>query len=127
MNVKAERIFVVPIIVGFYLRIVPSRRPASEAEWVPASNLVVSEVVLPDMPVSKITPPAKGQISLPRATQDAQRSGKLNGTETASVRTYPKANSRWRATFVIGEAFDPATLVGLEISVVDQSALTMRY
>lgn len=97
--------------------------PTAAKDWATASNLVVSQVVLPDNSISKVTPPAMAQIPLSRSLEVAYQSGKLHGNDTKSIKAYLKTNLKWRAMSLNRNACDVATFEGLDVPVVDQQVV----
>lgn len=107
------------ITVNFYL----GESPTDLKDWANASNLVVAQIVLPDNSASHVAPRAMAQIPLTRSLELAIQNGKLNGTDTNSVRTYLEENLQWTAILLSGDACEVATLEGLDVSVVDQEVV----
>jgi tyrosinase len=117
VNLSVKRNLDTPISINFFL----GDPPVSSADWATASNLIVSQMVLPDVTLSKAAPPALAQIPLSRSIQGAQKSGKLNGTDESTIRSFLKTNLHWTVSNSNGQIIEPTKLTDLQISVVDQA------
>lgn len=119
INFQGLRNTTTAFAINFFLE----NPPAAAKEWATAPNLVVSQIVLPDNSIDRVAPQAISQIPLSFPLELAIRGGKLNGTDTDSVKAYLKDNLQWTASFLNGETCEPATLDGLDVSVVDQEVV----
>lgn len=119
INFKGLRKTTTAFAINFFLE----EPPAVTNDWATAQNLVVSQIVLPDPSIDNVAPQAISQIPLSFSLELAMTSGKLNGTNSDSVKAYLEHNLLWTASSLSGQACDPATLDGLDISVVDQEVV----
>lgn len=119
INFQGLRKTTTAFAINFFLE----EPPNAAKDWATAPNLVVSQIVLPDNSIDRVAPQAISQIPLSFSLELAITSGKLNGTDTDSVRTYLEDNLLWTASLLNGDACEPATLDGLDVAVVDQEVV----
>jgi tyrosinase len=104
------------VAVHFFL----GEPPAEPENWSSASNLIVSQMILPAMLHSNMdAPTAMAQIPLSRSLIDAQKGGKLNNDEVGSIITFLKRNLQWRVQTVAGQVLGERKLTELKISIID--------
>jgi tyrosinase len=117
INLKVNRTMDTPISINFFL----GPPPARLADWQTASNLIGSQIILPDMTSSKLLPPALAQIPVTRSLSYAVENGQLNSTDVPSIQTFLAAQLHWTVSTSTGEIMEPSSLADLQISILDQT------
>jgi tyrosinase len=120
VNVKVNRTFDYPISVNFFI----GTPPASTPDWPTATNLITSQIILPDMTFSKVAPPALAQVPLTRSLAYVKDNGLLNSTDVQSVQAFLASQLQWTVTTSTGQIIEPNKLTDLQISIVDQLVQT---
>lgn len=117
VNFSARRNVETPVAVHLFL----GAPPPQPENWSSASNLIVSQMILPAMLHPGVdAPTAMAQVPLTRALIDAQKSGKLNKNDVGSVTSFLQGNLQWRVQTMTGQVLDEKQLADLKISVVDR-------
>lgn len=117
VNLKVNRTMDTPVSIHFFL----GSPPSDSAAWPAASNLIASQILLPDMTASKLLPPALAQIPLTRSLGYARNSGQLNGMDEGSVQAFLADQLQWTVSTAAGEVMEPGALVELQISILSQT------
>ncbi|KAF2435742.1 Di-copper centre-containing protein [Tothia fuscella] len=116
VNFSVKRTVLAPVSVHFFM----GEPPAQPENWSTASNLIISQMILPDLTPDNLGAPALAQIPLTRSLINAQKNNQLKSTSVASVSSFLKTQLQWRVQTTTGEVLDAKTLTDFKISVVDQ-------
>lgn len=116
INIQVNRTLDYPVAVNFFI----GTPPAATSDWPTASNLVTSQMILPDLTFNKVAPPTLAQIPLLRALERAKEQGLLNSTDTQSIQAFLASQLQWTVTSATGSIIEPVKLTALQISVLSQ-------